>query len=48
MASVIDKDVKWPAVKVRETFLDYFQKNGHTFGMYIRFTTALIMYTEHP
>ncbi|KAL9103230.1 MAG: hypothetical protein Q9163_001717 [Psora crenata] len=22
---------QWPAVKVRETFIDYFQKNGHTF-----------------
>lgn len=24
---------QWPAARVRETFLDYFQKNGHTFGM---------------
>ncbi len=24
---------QWPAARVRETFLEYFQKNGHTFGM---------------
>jgi alanyl-tRNA synthetase len=23
---------EWTAVRVRETFLDYFKKNGHTFG----------------
>ena len=23
---------QWPAAKVRETFLEYFRKNGHTFG----------------
>ncbi len=22
----------WTAVRVRDTFLDYFKKNGHTFG----------------
>lgn len=25
--------VEWPALRVRDTFLDYFEKNGHTFGM---------------
>lgn len=24
---------QWPAARVRETFLDYFEQNGHTFGM---------------
>ena len=24
---------QWPAVKVRETFIDYFKKHGHTFGL---------------
>ncbi|EZG03721.1 alanyl-tRNA synthetase [Trichophyton rubrum CBS 735.88] len=23
--------VEWPALRVRDTFLDYFKKNGHTF-----------------
>ena len=23
---------KWPAVRVRDTFIDFFKKNGHTFG----------------
>jgi hypothetical protein len=25
---------KWTSQKVRDTFLDYFKENGHTFGMY--------------
>lgn len=25
---------KWTSQKVRNTFLDYFKENGHTFGMY--------------
>lgn len=33
MASLTEKQLAWPAVKVRDTFLDYFKKNGHTFGM---------------
>jgi len=48
MASIVDKDVKWPAAKVRDTFLEYFQKNGHTFGKHIRITIGLSMYTEYP
>jgi hypothetical protein len=25
---------QWTAVKVRDTFLQYFEKHGHTFGMF--------------
>ena len=31
---------QWPAAKVRETFLEYFRKNGHTFG------TLPLLYTS--
>ena len=27
------EDKGWPAAKVRETFLDFFKKEAHTFGM---------------
>jgi alanyl-tRNA synthetase len=30
--SLIDEQHEWGAAKVRQTFLDYFKKNGHTFG----------------
>ena len=33
MAAKTDLEIKWPAAKVRDTFLDYFKQNGHTFGM---------------
>ena len=32
MGSVTDEQPEWTALKVRNTFLDYFKKNGHTFG----------------
>lgn len=32
MASSIENGSKWTADRVRETFLDYFKKQGHTFG----------------
>lgn len=32
MASQSDEQLEWPATKVRDTFLDYFKQNGHTFG----------------
>jgi alanyl-tRNA synthetase len=25
----------WTAKRVRDTFLDYFRQNGHTFGMFL-------------
>ena len=30
--SLVDEQHEWGAKKVRQTFLDYFKKNGHTFG----------------
>src|SRR4051812_29967627 len=32
MASLVTEKHEWTAVRVRDTFLDYFKKNGHTFG----------------
>lgn len=32
MSSTIEGEERWTALHVRETFLDYFKKNGHTFG----------------
>lgn len=34
MASQSDEQLEWPATKVRDTFLDYFKQNGHTFGKF--------------
>ncbi|MCJ1468967.1 Alanine--tRNA ligase [Pseudocyphellaria aurata] len=31
MSSTTGKREQWPALRVRETFLDFFKKNGHTF-----------------
>jgi alanyl-tRNA synthetase len=30
--SLVDEQHEWGAKRVRETFLEYFKKNGHTFG----------------
>jgi hypothetical protein len=32
MASLTEEKHEWNAVRVRETFLDYFKERGHTFG----------------
>ena len=32
MATTANEGEHWSAVRVRDTFLDYFKKNGHTFG----------------
>ena len=32
MGSVSEPPPEWSAERVRQTFLDYFKKNGHTFG----------------
>jgi hypothetical protein len=29
----MEKQQKWPGALVRKTFLDYFEKRGHTIGM---------------
>lgn len=31
---------QWPAARVRETFLEFFKKNGHTFGMFVQYITS--------
>lgn len=33
MASTQDGEQQWPAAKVRSTYLEYFKKQEHTFGM---------------
>ena len=35
-------DQQWSAVRVRDTFLDYFKKNGHTFGMDVRYVATYV------
>ena len=30
--ATVNGETHWSAVRVRETFLEYFKKNGHTFG----------------
>ena len=30
------KAQKWTALNVRDTFLEFFKKNGHTFGRYLQ------------
>lgn len=37
-------DLKWPAARVRQTFLDFFEKKGHTIGMSLR----CIFFSDHP
>lgn len=32
MSTTTGEKEQWPALLVRETFLDFFKKNGHTFG----------------
>lgn len=34
MATVENGEEEWSAVRVRDTFLNYFKKNGHTFGQF--------------
>ena len=35
MSSIVDEEHDWPAVRVRQTFFDYFEQNGHSIGKYI-------------
>lgn len=44
-ASVGSPNVEWPARRVRETFLEYFKKNGHTIGM---FTYSIVVFVPKP
>lgn len=41
MASSASVDVEWSARRVRETFLEYFKKNGHTIGTSVNFIVAV-------
>jgi hypothetical protein len=34
---------QWPALKVRETFLDYFKERGHTFGIFLFFSNKILV-----
>ena len=36
-SSIMEEKHEWNAPRVRETFLEYFKKNGHTFGWYSSF-----------
>ena len=36
MDSTVAEEAKWSALRVRKTFLDFYEKNGHTFGEIIR------------
>jgi hypothetical protein len=33
-ATMAESELKWPAARVRKTFLEYFEQRGHTIGMY--------------
>jgi alanyl-tRNA synthetase len=41
--SLVDEQHEWGAARVRQTFLDYFKKNGHTFGA----SQCCTAYTHH-
>jgi hypothetical protein len=41
MPSTVES-IQWPAAKVRQTFLDYFKKRGHTFGMLLLISSMLL------
>ena len=32
-ATMAESELKWPAARVRKTFLEYFEQRGHTIGM---------------
>lgn len=35
-ATMAESELKWPAARVRKTFLEYFEQRGHTIGMRLR------------
>lgn len=47
-ASVGSPDVEWSARRVRETFLEYFKKNGHTIGTSANFIVAVVLKPPPP
>jgi len=36
--------MEWSAERVRNTFIEFFQKNGHTFGLSLRFADIVAMF----
>ena len=38
---------KWTSLRVRETFLEYFKKNGHTFGMLDHHHLSFLLPWDH-
>ena len=45
----LSKSHEWSAPRVRQTFLDYFQKKGHTFGMCIEYVaTSTVNWCCYP
>lgn len=47
-ASVGSSNVEWPARRVRETFLEYFKKNGHTVGAFASLIVVVCAETSPP
>jgi alanyl-tRNA synthetase len=41
--SLTEEKHEWGAVRVRQTFIDYFKERGHEFGM-----SNIILQPEHP
>lgn len=46
MATLAEDKHEWNAPRVRETFLEYFKKNGHTFGSALFTHTRLIYHAR--
>ena len=46
--SLVDEKHEWPAVRVRETFLEYFKERGHTFGMFVLQFSVLSLISASP
>lgn len=46
--ALVDEQHEWGAQKVRQTFLDYFKQNGHTFGMLELFLISCLLFCYHP
>lgn len=47
-ASTTSAASQWPAAKVRSTFIEYFEKNGHTFGQFRSYKHRLVNSADVP